>query len=190
MRTLTRLLPILAIAAMSVAADAAGRDVGAVEREGMSIVVRYIQAVQVETADEPGAAQAKGQGGHAGHHGGPADAHLEAIITATKENPYGFFPGAFVPYLRVEYIVRKEGSDWAGDGELKPMMASDGPHYATNLLLNGPGKYTVELTVAPPSAKVFPRHLDKETAARNWWDPVSFELPFTFVGSVGKKGGY
>lgn len=187
MKTLYALpLAALLLGAAAPAALAAGRDIGTAEREGMSIVVRYIQAVEVETGDEPGKPAANP---HAGH-GGPADAHLEAVITASKDNAYGFFPGAFVPYLQVEYIVRKQGSDWVGDGVLKPMIASDGPHYATNLLLNGPGKYTVELIVAPPSAKVFPRHLDKETGAKPWWQPVSLEWPFTFVGSTGKKGGY
>ena len=182
-------LPLAALLiGAAVPALAAGRDIGVAEREGMNIVLRYIQAVEVETGDEPGQKSATG-GGHAGH-GGPADAHLEALISATKDNAYGFFPGAFVPYLQVEYIVRKQGSNWVGDGVLKPMIASDGPHYAANLLLDGPGKYSVELIVAPPSPKVFPRHLDKETGAKPWWAPVTLEWNFTFIGSTGKKGGY
>ncbi|HYH22202.1 MAG TPA: iron transporter [Azospirillum sp.] len=192
MKTLFALPLAALLAGASAPALAAGRDIGAAEREGMAIVARYIQAVEVESGEEPGQKPAQPAGGHGGHagHGGPADAHLEALITATRDNAYGFFPGAFVPYLQVEYIVRKQGSAWVGDGVLKPMIASDGPHYAANLLLDGPGKYTVELIVAPPSPKVFPRHLDKETGAKPWWTPVTLEWGFTFVGSTGKKGGY
>lgn len=157
---------------------AAGRTIGQpIEHSELVLVVRYVQAVTMDGMN------------HAGHGmGGPADAHLEAVIFASKSSKNGFQPGEWLPYLNVTYEVTRDG--WTGKGALQPMLASDGPHYGANLLLNGPGKYRLVVRVAPPGPDVFPRHTDKETGAAAWWPAFTEEFEFTFVGSTGKKGGY
>lgn len=166
--------------ALPTGASAAGRTIGQpIEKNELVLVVRYVQAVTMDGMN------------HAGHGmGGPADAHLEAVVFASKNVKNGFQPGEFMPYLDIRFEVAKDGAAWTGKGQLQPMLASDGPHYGTNLLLNGPGKYKLKVKVAPPSAEVFPRHTDKETGAAAWWEPFTEEFEFTFVGSTGKKGGY
>lgn len=162
-------------------AMAAGRSIGQpIEREEMVLVVRYIQAVTMDG------------GAHAGHGGmtGPGDAHLEAIVFASKSSKGGFQPGEWLPYLDMTYELAKDGSKWTGQGKLQPMLANDGPHYGANLMLDGPGKYKLVVKVAPPAADTFPRHTDKETGAAAWWAPFAEEFEFVFVGSTGKKGGY
>lgn len=172
---------LLALAAAGPAL-AAGRTIGQpVEREEMVIVMQYIQAVTMDGMNHAG---------HGATGGGPGDAHFEAIIYASKNSSFGFQPGEWIPYLDIQFVVSKEGSDFKTAGRLMPMLASDGPHYGANLDLAGPGKYKVAMTFTPPSAEVFPRHTDKETAAAAWWRPFTEEWDFTFVGSVGKKGGY
>ena len=172
----------VAVAALALAtgpAHAAGRSIGQpIEHKDLVLVVRYVQAVTMEGMN------------HAGMKMEPADAHLEAVIFASKNSKDGFQPGEWIPYLDVTYEVAQEGKPWTGKGRLTPMLASDGPHYGANLLLNGPGKYKLKVRVAPPTPDVFPRHTDKETAAAAWWAPITEDFEFTFVGSTGKKGGY
>lgn len=165
----------------SPAALAAGRTVGQpLEHNDMVIVVQYIQAVTMDGMN------------HAGHTmgGGAGEAHLEALIYASKNSRFGFQPGEWIPYLDIAFDVHKEGSEFKTSGRLMPMLASDGPHYGSNLNLDGPGKYRVSMRFTPPSAETFPRHTDKETGAAQWWQPFTEEWSFTYVGSTGKKGGY
>ena len=71
-----------------------------------------------------------------------------------------------------------------------PMVASDGPHYGDNVKLMGPGKYKLQVTVAPPGAQGhFGRHVDKETGVAPWFKPFNATYEFTYAGT-GKKGGY
>jgi periplasmic iron binding protein len=175
----------LALALGTGGAIAAGRTIGQpIEHNELVLVVRYIQAVTMDGME------GMDHSAHAGHGGAPGDAHLEAVVYASKNSKNGFQPGEWVPYLDIRYEAAKDGSAWKGTGQLIPMLASDGPHYGTNLQLDGPGKYHLKLKVAPPSPAVFPRHTDKETGAAEWWPPFTEEFDFTFVGSVGKKGGY
>ncbi len=178
------LLPLVGLAALTMTATgalAAGRVIGQpMERNEMVIVVQYIQAVTMDGMNHAGNAMG----------GGPGDAHLEAVIYASKNSEFGFRPGEWIPYLDLSFEVTKQGSDFKSAGRLQPMLASDGPHYGANLNLDGPGKYTVTMTFTPPSADIFPRHTDKETAAAEWWQPFQESWDFTYVGSVGKKGGY
>ncbi len=44
---------------------------------------------------------------------GNFDTHLELDIHADKNNPQGFDPGAWIPYLTVSYQLQKVGSDWS-----------------------------------------------------------------------------
>ena len=95
-----------------------------------------------------------------------SDIHLEADIHALADNANGFAEGEWMPYLVVSFTLKKEGTDRSLSGRLMPMVASDGPHYGDNVKLFGPGKYTLDFTVAPPTADPtshFGRHTDKET---------------------------
>jgi uncharacterized protein involved in high-affinity Fe2+ transport len=97
-----------------------------------------------------------------------ADAHLEIDIHADKNNPQGFEPGAWIPYLTV----------------------SDGPHYGANIKFHGPGKYRASFRIEPPPYDAFFRHTDKETRVPEWSGPITKSWEFTYVGGVGHKGGY
>lgn len=143
---------------------------------GLEIQAVYLQAVEMEP---PPAHQ----------HAKESDIHLEADVKAIENNPQGFAVGTFVPYLRIEYKLTKQGSAWNKAGSLIAMVADDGPHYGANIKLDGPGKYDLLYTVSPPDGAVFPRHVDKETGVPAWWKPFEYRGSFTYVGT-GKKGGY
>ncbi len=125
-----------------------------------------------------------------GMNGPQFDAHLEIDIHADKNNPQGFEPGAWIPYLTVSYQIRKDGTDWSTFGTLMAMQASDGPHYGANIKFDGPGKYTASFRIMPPPYDAFFRHADKETGVAEWWTPFEKSWTFTYVGGVGHKGGY
>jgi uncharacterized protein involved in high-affinity Fe2+ transport len=58
------------------------------------------------------------------------------------------------------------------------MTAKDGPHYAENVKMDGPGDYKVTYRFEPPEKNGFFRHVDAETGVPEWWKP--FEQTFTF----------
>lgn len=121
-----------------------------------------------------------------------SDVHLEADIHALADNKNGFAEGEWVPYLVVDYTLRKDGSGEPLTGQLMPMVASDGPHYGDNIKLMGPGAYVLDLTVSPPTAdhaSHFGRHTDKETGVADWFAPFKVQYTFVFAGT-GKKGAY
>lgn len=167
---------ILSLFALVLASHAFAGDVevGVVEKHGMEIAAVYIQPVTMEPL-------------MAGMM--PADIHLEADIKALADNPHGFAEGAWIPYLTVTYVISKKGSDWQTIGTLMPMMASDGPHYAQNIKLDGAGKYQLSYKIEAPTREAFFRHTDKETGIPQWWAPIELEWDFVFAG-YGKKGGY
>ncbi len=113
--------------------------------------------------------------------------HLSTYINANSKNKHAFQDGAFIPYLRVCYNVKKLGDTYHSSGHLMPMLASDGPHYGNNIQLDGPGKYSIEFIVSAPQG--IHRHTDKETGVPNWWQPFAVEMNFVFIGT-GKKGTY
>ena len=119
-----------------------------------------------------------------------ADAHLEIDIHADKNNPQGFPPGAWIPYLTVSYQIQKIGTNWSTFGTLMVMEANDGPHYGANIRFDGPGKYRASFRIEPPPYAAFFRHMDKETGVPEWWAPFVKSWDFTYVGGVGHKGGY
>ncbi|HET7307488.1 MAG TPA: iron transporter [Gammaproteobacteria bacterium] len=125
----------------------------------------------------------------AGMDAAKTDVHLEADIHADKNNPQGFNPGSWMPYLTITYHITKNGSDWGAFGEFMPMVANDGPHYGANVKLDGPGKYHLTYRILPPPYAGFLRHTDKETGVAEWWKPFTVSWDFVYVG-VGKKGGY
>jgi uncharacterized protein involved in high-affinity Fe2+ transport len=111
---------------------------------------------------------------------GPDVIHLEADVHATADNVYGYPDGAWIAYLTINYTLAKQGSDWKTSGSLKPMTAKDGPHYADNVKMGGPGTYTVIYSFTPPEANGFLRHIDKETGVPAWWDRFSESFTFTY----------
>jgi uncharacterized protein involved in high-affinity Fe2+ transport len=156
-------------------ANAGDVQIGTFEKNGMEITAVYIQPVPMEPM-MPGMERI-------------SDIHLEADIQAIKGNSNGFKEGHWIPYLDISFTITKHDSDWAITGDLMPMAASDGPHYARNIKLDGPGKYHLRYNIDPPSFDGFFRHTDKETGVGSWWEPFSLEWDFVFVGT-GKKGAY
>ncbi len=150
-----------------------------VTKNGMEIAAVYLQPIEM---DPPGMMRdAK-----------DSDIHLEADIHAAKNNVNGFAEGDWVPYLVIHYRLTKAGSDQAIEGDMMPMVASDGPHYGDNVKLMGPGKYKLVLQIAAPGSSPhaqFGRHTDKETGVKPWFQPFETSYDFTFAGT-GKKGSY
>lgn len=174
-RTLIAATLFLTSVAGSVTADEfpAGHPV---VRDGMEIAGVYLQPVEMD-ATMPG------------HEVGLTDIHLEADIHAAEDNAQGFATGEWVPYLTIDYALAKEGSDWTQSGALYPMVASDGPHYGANVVLDGPGKYLVTFRIQPPASDHFMRHTDAETGVAPWTPTIAYTGEFNFIGT-GKKGDY
>ncbi|HRL22698.1 iron transporter [Alcaligenes sp. SDU_A2] len=150
-----------------------------VQKNGLEVAAVYLQPVEM---DPPGMMRAAAD----------SDIHLEADIHATADNPNGLPEGAWAPYLNIRYVLRKQGSDTVIAGDMMPMVANDGPHYGDNVKLNGPGKYTLVLTIASPESggmNHFGRHVDKETGVAPWFQTFEHQYEFVFAGT-GKKGGY
>ncbi len=165
----------LALGTASPPAAAGEQPIGEpVQRNGMEIAAVFLQPVEMEPR-LPGMKA--------------ADIHLEADIRAIEGNGNGFGEGEWVPYLAITYHIRKLGSDWSTLGIFMPMVASDGPHYAANIKLDGPGKYHLRYHIAPPPYSGLYRHTDRETGVGEWWTPFDLEWNLTYVGT-GKKGGY
>ncbi|MBI2317768.1 MAG: iron transporter [Betaproteobacteria bacterium] len=176
--SITSLVAPLALASSALAVE---YPIGApLQRYGMEITAVYLQPVTMEPD---------------GMMKTPADSdiHLEADIRALANNPNGFSEGAWIPHLKVQFELKKDGSTDAVSGELVPMVANDGPHYGDNIKLKGPGKYKLKYRIHPPSAdprnQHFGRHTDRLTGVRPWFKPFEVEYEFTYVG-IGKKGGY
>jgi uncharacterized protein involved in high-affinity Fe2+ transport len=144
---------------------------GPVKQQDMEIVANYL--LGVEMAPMP-----MTMGGMMEH--GDHMIHLEADIHATADNPYGYADGAWIPYLTVSYDLKKDGSDWSASGTLIPMTAKDGPHYANNLNMGGPGLYHLTYRIEPPAPDVFGRHIDKETGVPDWWKPIAVSFDFKY----------
>ena len=176
-KTLTAALAALALAVIAAAAEAAETQIGeTVEKNHLEVTAVYLQPVMMEPM-LPGMNMGM-------------DMHLEADIRSLAENPNGFGPGEWVPYLGVAYTIAKHDSDWKTFGTFMPMVANDGPHYGANVKLDGAGKYRLTYRIQPPPYAGMYRHTDKETGVGAWWEPFETSWDFTFVGGVGKKGGY
>jgi uncharacterized protein involved in high-affinity Fe2+ transport len=148
---------------------------GPVKEHDMEIVANYLKGV--EMAAMPGSMSGSMDGMM--EHGNDT-IHLEADIHATADSPYGYSDGAWIPYLTIDYDLKKLDSDWSATGKLVPMTAKDGPHYANNLNMNGPGQYRVTYRISPPAEGVFGRHIDKETGVPDWWKPVTVTFTFKY----------
>jgi uncharacterized protein involved in high-affinity Fe2+ transport len=64
------------------------------------------------------------------------------------------------------------------------MTAGDGPHYANNVALAGPGRYSLTYSFAPPSSAGFIRHIDQATGVPDWWKPFSLSWTFAYPGKA------
>jgi hypothetical protein len=112
--------------------------------------------------------------------------HLEADVHATKDETHGFPEDAWIPYLTISFILTKEGDKaYKKSGLLYAMTAKDGPHYATNVDMAGPGTYHLTYLISPPSSNGFLRHVDKASGVPAWWQPFSESWTFAYP-SKGK----
>jgi periplasmic iron binding protein len=169
MRFAAKSAVLAALAACLWAAPASAREFyvgGPVHEHDMEIVANYLVGIEMAPM-MPGMV-----------HG--ADViHIEADVHATADNVYGYPDGAWVAYLTIRYTLEKKGApSWKASGVLRPMTAKDGPHYAENVKMDGPGEYVLTYRFEPPEQNGFFRHTDRETGVPEWWAP--FEETFTF----------
>jgi len=94
-----------------------------------------------------------------------------------------------IAYLTIAYTIEKQDSGWQGSGTLKPMTAKDGPHYADNVKMDGPGSYKVTYRFNPPEGNGFYRHTDQETDVPPWWQPFSQKLHFHVSAEIAASTG-
>jgi uncharacterized protein involved in high-affinity Fe2+ transport len=170
-------LPRIAVICLASAAIASGLAQPAAAREyfvggpvhvqDMEIVANYLVGVQMAPMSR-------------GMVQGPDVIHLEADVHATADNKYGYPDGAWVAYLTINYVVEKVGTPWRATGVLKPMTAKDGPHYADNIKMAGPGRYKVTYRFTSPESNGFYHHVDKETGVPGWWTPFNTAFVFTY----------
>ncbi len=161
---------ILALAVgLSIAASASAKEYpvgGPVHKDGMEIESSYL--LNIETLPMPTSMVM-----------GKDVIHIETDVHATKDNKWGFPKDAWIPYLTVDYVLQKVGdSNYIEFGEMLPMSANDGSHYAHSVKMDGPGTYKVLIKYTPPDEKGYARHIDKETGLGPWFQP--FVETFTF----------
>lgn len=106
--------------------------------------------------------------------------HIEIDIHAAKGGTHGFAEDAWIPYLPVELTVEKVGGGYKEAKVLAPMEADDGPHYANNFGMAGPGEYKATYVVGSPASSGFLRHVDKETGVPDWWEPITVSWTFPY----------
>ena len=155
-------------------ASAAEFHVGGPEtKNGLEIVGNYLTGIEMEPMPK-GAAM------------GPDAVHLELDVHAAKDEAHGFGEDAWILYLTITYAIEKVGSDFKKSGQLLPMTAGDGPHYANNIAMGGPGQYHVSYHIEPPSQAGFIHHVDKVTGVPEWWTPFTVEWTFTYPSQEKK----
>jgi len=103
--------------------------------------------------------------------------HLEADVKSTEDNPNGFAKDEFVPYLKITYsIVPASGRTAVAEGELFPMVASDGLHYGANIDRPRPGDYRLIYNIQPPAMG---RHVGAVGGVAAWWAPFQARFDWT-----------
>ncbi len=138
-----------------------------VVKEGMQIVPNYLTGIEMDR-HPPGMAMTKNA------------VHIEADVHATKDEAHGFAEDAWIPYLTIKFTLTKVGTKFSRSGELYPMTAKDGPHYANNVDMDGPGTYKLTYTLLPPSSHGFIRHTDAASGVPAWWKSVTATWTFTY----------
>ena len=76
--------------------------------------------------------------------------------------------------------MEKTGSKYKETKVLAPMTADDGPHYANNFAMAGPGEDKATYVIDPPSSNGFIRHIDKESGVPEWWKPITLSWTFQY----------
>jgi uncharacterized protein involved in high-affinity Fe2+ transport len=111
-----------------------------------------------------------------------SDLHIEADISALANNELGYGAGDFIPNLTVRYKIQKEGGKLI-EGTFMPMNASDGPHYGSNVKLDGPGKYKVAFIIESPEKQGYLLHVDKTTGVKGrfWSKPIEVTYNLDWV---------
>ncbi|HEX4303664.1 MAG TPA: iron transporter [Rhizomicrobium sp.] len=171
MRLTPSLLAVSLLALMPAAANAAQEFyIGEpVVKENMQIVPNYLTGITMDKMP-------KGM-----EMGGADNVHLEADIHATASDTHGFQEDQWIPYLTVKFTLTKKGdAKFRKTGELSPMIAKDGTHYANNVNMAGPGTYVLTYTILPPSAKGFIRHTDAASGVPDWWKPITASWTFPY----------
>lgn len=139
-----------------------------VVKDGMQIVPNYLTGVEMDRMPQ-------------GAGMGKDSVHLEADVHATKDEKHGFAEDAWIPYLDIHYELTKDGDrTYKKTGILFPMIAKDGPHYANNADMAGPGTYHLTYTIWPPTSHGFMRHVDKASGVPEWWKPITANWTFTY----------
>lgn len=111
--------------------------------------------------------------------------HVEADVKATEGNRNGFGKDEFVPYLKIQYqVIAADGGPAIHEGELMPMVASDGLHYGASIAMPRAGKYRLIYDVKPPSAGPcgLGRHSDPVTGVAPWWEPFQVVFDWDYPG--------
>jgi uncharacterized protein involved in high-affinity Fe2+ transport len=141
------------------------------EIEGMNIAAVYLQPVEMEPVQKAGLKPTE------------SDVHLEADISALKNNPLGFGDGEFVPDLTVKYQLKNKDTGKEQSGSFMPMNAADGSHYGANVKMLGAGNYTLTFIIESPEKRDFLIHVDKATGVpgKFWTKPIEVSWDFSFV---------
>ncbi len=169
---MNKLLIPVAISAMTfgTAAIAGEHPAGdTVEMNGMELAAVYLEPV---TMEPQGMMMAASQ----------ADVHLEADIHALKGNKNGFAAGEWIPYLTISYKMKNLDTGKTQQGTFMPMIASDGPHYGSNVKMLGVGNYELSFHIDPPSKGGLLRHTDEATGVGRWYKPFDVTYKFKYVG--------
>ncbi len=138
-----------------------------VEKEGMQFSPAYLTGIEMDRHP-------------AGMSMDPKAIHIEIDIHAAKGEKHGFPEDAWIPYLTVKLTVEKTGAAYKETKTLAPMTADDGPHYANNFAMAGPGEYKAAYVIDPPSSNGFIRHIDKESGVPEWWKPITLSWTFQY----------
>jgi uncharacterized protein involved in high-affinity Fe2+ transport len=165
---LALLSPLLAAAAFPALAAQEFYIGEPVVKEGMQIVPNYLTGVEMNPMPS-------------GMGRTEDSVHLEADIHAARDETHGFAEDAWIPYLDIHYELTKEGQKtYKKTGILFPMTAKDGPHYANNVDMAGPGTYHLTYIISPPTAHGFIRHVDKASGVPDWWKPLNLSWTFNY----------
>ncbi|HEV8675888.1 MAG TPA: iron transporter [Methylomirabilota bacterium] len=104
--------------------------------------------------------------------------HLQLDVDAARGNPYGLDSDDSVPYLRLPFTLTQDGTGRRLDGTLEPMVSRDGFHYGANVVVAGPGTYSLAVEIRPPEGLA--RHTDARTGVLPWWAPFTLTWSFRY----------
>jgi len=167
-RNLVPVLSLVGYAVLPLIAQAGEFYVGEpIVQDNLQIVPNYLTGIKMDQMPK-------------GMDMSPDVIHLEADVHAAKDEKHGFSEDAWIPYLTINFTIIKLGSEFKKTGTLAPMTAGDGPHYANNVSMAGPGTYDLTYEILPPSSNGFIRHIDKETGVPEWWKPITAHWTFTY----------